>query len=167
MPVPKQYVTQGCSPLHACVLFMFNQLKEKYHVCGLVNLYNSTKFCHFAFSGKNKIMLHGVMRKSSRGLPKSVIQEEIKNTKEQAKVRGTTKAAVLEGDPECPDLVAFSVYDTKPVHFLSMACTSLKWTEKEKRVFDNDAGINVMMRFLCAEVNDDYNNGMNDVNVAN
>jgi len=61
---------------------MFDQLKEKYHVCRLDNLYNSTKFCCFGFSGKNKVMLHGLTRKSTRGLPKSVIQEEIKNAKE-------------------------------------------------------------------------------------
>jgi hypothetical protein len=49
---------------------------------------------------------------------------------EQAAVRGKTKAAVLEGDPDYKDLVAFSVYDTKLVHFLSTACTLLKWKEK-------------------------------------
>ena len=30
------------------------------------------------------------------------------------------KAALLEGDPHCLNLVASSVYDTKPVHYLSM-----------------------------------------------
>ncbi len=51
-------------------------------------------------------------------------------------MRGQTKAAVLEGDKECPNLVTFSVHDTKPVHFLSMSCTELKWIEKVKIVFD-------------------------------
>jgi hypothetical protein len=45
-------------------------------------------------------------------------------------MRGTTKAAVVTDDPEVPELFAFSVYDAKPVHFLSMACTGLKWIEK-------------------------------------
>jgi hypothetical protein len=75
-------------------------------------------------------MVHGVARKSDRGLPKLFVQEEIKKAKDAEKVRGTTKVAVLEDDPDCPKLVAFSVYDTKPVHFLSMAATSLKWIEK-------------------------------------
>ena len=35
-------------------------------------------------------------------------------------MRVKTKAAVLEGGVEFPDLVAFSVYDTNPVNFLSM-----------------------------------------------
>jgi hypothetical protein len=78
-----------------------------------------------------------VTRKSDQGLPSCVLQEEIKNQKEAEEVRGLTEAAVLQGDASCPNLVAFSVYDTKPVHFLSMCCTELKWVEKEKVVFDN------------------------------
>jgi len=63
-------------------------------------------------------------------------------------VRGLTKAAVLEGDKLCPNLVAFSVYNTKPVHFLSMSCTSLKWVERVKLVFDRKTEKRVQMRFL-------------------
>ena len=55
------------------------------------------------------------------GVPKSILQEEIKNVKQQMRVRGMTMAAVLTDDPECPNLVAFFVYDMKPVYFLSMA----------------------------------------------
>jgi hypothetical protein len=73
------------------------------------------------------------LEKMGVGLPKSVIQDEVKNKKQQEKVWGTTKAAVLTGDPEAPDLVAFSVYDTKPVHFLSMACKASSGLRKEKR----------------------------------
>ncbi len=51
---------------------------------------------------------------------------------------GTRKAAVLTSDPEAPNLVAFSVYDTKPAHFLSMACTGLKRIEK-KFLIENQA----------------------------
>ncbi len=81
-------------------------------------------------------MVHGVTRKSGCGLPSCVLQEELKNQKEAEKVRGLTKAAVLEGNAEYPNLVAFSVYDTKPVHFLSMPSTELKWIEKVKIFFD-------------------------------
>ena len=92
-------------------------------------------------------MVHGVCRKEGRGIPSCVLQKEVKKA-EQAAVRGQTKAAVLEDDPECPNLVAFSVYDTKPVHFLSTACTSVTWKEKTKRVYDKDSGVNVAMKFL-------------------
>jgi hypothetical protein len=82
------------------------------------NLYLSLKFCQKAFVGENKVMVHGITRKAARGLLSIIIQEE-KNKNSAALVRGTTKAAVLEGDPECPNIVAFSVYDQKPVNFLS------------------------------------------------
>ena len=36
-------------------------------------------------------------------------------------MRGKTKAAVLEGGVECPDIVAFSVYDTNSVLFFVSA----------------------------------------------
>ena len=112
--------------LHARVPFMFNQLKEKYHVCGLDNLYNSAKFCYEAFMGENKVMVLGITRKSGWGLPSCVLQVELKNAKDAEKVRETTKAAVLTSDLDCLNLVAFSVYDMKPVHFLLTACMSLK-----------------------------------------
>ena len=46
------------------------------------------------------------------------------------------KAAVLEWYIECPDLVAFCVYDTKPVHFLSMADEKMVWNINEKEIYD-------------------------------
>lgn len=166
MPAPKNYLDAGFSPLHARCLFLFDQLKEEHHVCGMDNLFSSVKFFREAYKGKNKVLCHGVTRKSGRGLPNCVIQEEVKNKKEQEKIRGTTKAAVLTDDPECPQMVAFSVYDTKPVHFLSMACTGLKWIEKKKKVFDKSVNKNVAMSFLRTEVTDTYNNGMNNVDIA-
>jgi hypothetical protein len=66
-------------------------------------------------------MVHGVYRKEGHGIPPCMLQKEVKKA-EQAAVRGRTKAAVLEGDPDCTDLVIFSVYDTKLVHFLSAGC---------------------------------------------
>ena len=46
----------------------------------------------------------------------------VKNQKELILVRGTVvKAAVLEGDPNCPKLLAALVYGTKPARYLSMA----------------------------------------------
>jgi hypothetical protein len=52
-------------------------------------------------------MVHGVCQKEGRRLPSCVLQKEVVKKSEQAAVRGTTKATVLEGDPECRDLVAF------------------------------------------------------------
>jgi len=162
---PKKYLKRKCSPLHSRVLFMFDQLPCKNVIVGLDNLYISARFCREALIGKNKVMVHGVCRKEGRGIPPCVLQKEVKRA-EQAAVRGKTKAAVLEGDPDCTDLVAFSVYDTKPVHFLSTACTTLQWKEITKKVYDKDAGMNVAMKFLCTELQDDYNHMMNHVDRA-
>ena len=43
---------------------------------------------------------------------------------------------------------------------------SLKWVEKVKWVYNKNEAKNVGMRFLWCEVNDDYNNGMNGIDIA-
>ena len=75
---------------------------------------------------KRKVMVHGVTRKGIRGIPQYFKQEEFKSRKGQLEVRGTVKTTVLRDDTDCPNLVASSVYDTKPVHFLSMVCQQLR-----------------------------------------
>ena len=81
-------------------------------------------------------------------------------------MRGTVKAAVLEGDPSCPQLVATSVYDAKPVHFLSMVSTSIEWIVKTRSVFNVETGRTELMCFLRLNHIDDYNNGMGHVDVS-
>ena len=80
------------------------------------NLYNSAAFCRAAFNHTRKILYQVVTRKGMRGIPPSVLQVEQKLRKDQIKVCGTVKAAFLEGDAACTNLVACSIYDTKPVH---------------------------------------------------
>jgi hypothetical protein len=145
---------------------LFDTLKDNYHQCGMDNLYNSVAFCKAAFKHPKKVLLHGVTRKGGRGIPACVLQDEVTNKKQQALVRGTVKAAVLEGDPECPNLVASSVYDTKPVHFLSMICDSIKWIVKEKSVFNVETGKMETLRFLRLNYINDYNYGMGHVDVS-
>ena len=58
--------------------------------------------------------ISGPTRKSGRGLPKCVILEEAKKAEAIHAVRGTVKAAVLEGDNEVPTLLAVS-YEWVPV----------------------------------------------------
>ena len=71
-------------------------------------------------------MMHGVTRASGRGLPEYVIQKEVTAVREKEKLTGTTKAAILVGDDEYPDMIVFSVHDSKPVNFLSTTATELK-----------------------------------------
>jgi hypothetical protein len=115
----------GLSTLHSRVVALFDCLQGKFHHCSMDNLYMSAKFARHAYLHAFKVLISGVTRKSMRGLPSCIMQEEVKTRSQQLKVRGTVKAAILEGDPQCPALVATSVYDTKPFHFLSMNCTSI------------------------------------------
>ena len=123
-PPPGRY-KQNLLPLHARVMSLFDGLEDLYHVCGVDNLYMSAMFCKDAYNHPCKIKLHGVARKGGRGLPTAVLQEEVTNKVEQEKVRGTVRAVELIGDLACLKLLAVSVYDTKPVHFLSMAAEKI------------------------------------------
>ena len=53
-----------------------------------------------------------------RGIPKHVVQKEVKIHKEHMTVRDIVKSAVVEVKPECSNIVASSVYDSEPVHYL-------------------------------------------------
>ena len=125
-------------------------------MCIRDSLYNSAKFCRAGYV-HSKVLINGVTRVGMRGLPKSVIQEVKKKKSDIAGVRGTVKAAVLLGDPNLPNLVASSVYDMKPVHFLSTCCKTIKWIIKERSCFNIDSGQTEVLRFLRLNQNDFYN----------
>ena len=58
------------------------------------------------------------------------------------------KVAKLEGDPGCTCLIASSVYDTKPVHYLSMISNKVKWIVKERLVYNAEIKQKETMRSL-------------------
>ena len=72
-------------------------------------------------------------------------------------MRGKTKAAILKGDPKCPDLISTSVYDTKPVHYLSMSSEELKWFGFEKDVYNIDTVAKEPLQFLRMCYINNYN----------
>ena len=111
-------------------------------------------------------MTHGVCRVHDRGLPKCMIMKEQTTEAAKALARGSVKAAVLKGDSVVKDMVAFAVYDTKPVHFISTAATSLKWKEKKRRVYNTRSNKITEISYLRTQMQDDYNNGMNDVDIS-
>ena len=61
-------------------------------------------------------------------MPFVVNQEELKK-RGQDWVRGTVKTAVFEGEIDCPNTVVSSVYNTKPVHFISTLTERNNWVE--------------------------------------
>jgi hypothetical protein len=80
---PRKYFQKKCSPLHARVLFLFDQLPSKNMVVGLDNLYISVRFCREAVIRKNNVTVHGVCQKEGRGIPPCVLQKEVKGMNEQ------------------------------------------------------------------------------------
>ena len=83
-----------------------------------------------------KPLVHGVTRKGGRDIPSCVQQQEAKNRKTADEVRGTVKVEKLEGDLGYSCFIASSVYDTKPVHYLSMISNKVKWIVKERLVYN-------------------------------
>ena len=82
---------------------------------------------------KPKTMVHGFFQQKRCGLPIYSVQEYYtKYGKKADDMRGETKSALLEGGVECPDIVFFSVYDTKLVYFLSMEDEKSVWNSNKK-----------------------------------
>ena len=163
---PKIMEGAKCSPLHARVLGLISQLPHKYYTMGLDNLYMSAKLCRLAYSMEQKVMIHGVTRPSLRGIPPIVKQEEVKRKEDLEKVRHTVKAAVLKGDSVIQNLVAVSLYDTKPVYFLSSACEGIKWITKARKVYDQRKQSTFKMDFHRLNIVDFYNLNMGSVDQA-
>ena len=148
-PPPQKYIIKNLSPLHSRVMWLFDSLNDNAHQVAMDNLYNSAAFCRACrYNHERKVLVHGVARKGGRGVPACVLQTEVLNRHAQIAVRGTVKAAVLEGDPGCPNLIATSVYDTKPVHYLSMISEEISWQVEEKKVYNVDTGGVEFLKFL-------------------
>ena len=58
------------------------------------------------------------------------------------------KAVILEGNPDCPNLVSISIYNTKSIHYLSMVSDKLKWKRVSKLVFNVNTGETALLEFL-------------------
>ena len=119
-----------------------------------------------AYTHIRKFKVHGVVRKEICDIPNCVKQEEEKNRNKEINVRGVVKAAVLKGDPECHNLVASSVYDTKPAPFFSMVYKKVSWVVKERLVYNVDTGVKDIFNFLRMGYTDVYNDEMGDVDIA-
>lgn len=128
-PPPKKY--NFYSPLFARVFALFDTLEDKHHHVA----FDTAWFCRAAYvDHPMKQLTHGVTRKGGRRIPSCVQQEEITKKDDLDRVRGIVKVAKLEVDPECSCLIASSVYDTNPVHYLNMVSDMVKWIVKEKSV---------------------------------
>lgn len=157
---------ENMSPLHQRVLSLISQLPHKNYTLGMDNLFNSAKLARAAKNMPQRVMTHGVVRVSGRGVPSCVLQKEVSKKEDQERVRNTVHAAVVKGDSVCSDLVCISVYDTKPVYILSNACTEIKWTKKERKVWSKAKNEYVNGHFYRLNLIDFYNHNMGNVDLA-
>ncbi len=74
------------------------------------NLFNSVKLAPATYLLPKPVFVHGVLRKSGRGCPPCVMQEEELGKHTHA-ARGTVKAAVLKEDSVSSDLVVALCYE--------------------------------------------------------
>ena len=105
------------------------------------NLYNSGEFCRESYKHDKMVIFYGLARKGMRGIPAVVKQEEFKNRKKKIQVIGTVRAEVLQGDKECPKIVASSIYDAKPIKVGGEDKESLQcrhWTDQDNEVFTHE-----------------------------
>ena len=62
--------------------------------------------------------------------------EKVTNKGKLLAIKGTTKAAVLVGDPGCPHLVVVTVYDNVPVRFITTAHETIEWTQQWRKAYN-------------------------------
>ncbi len=110
------------------------------------NLFNSKMLYEELY--RTEALAHGVGHANYQGIPSSIIQKEKKNVLRAEHLCGTTMAARLLHHDACPDLLAMSVYNTKPVHILSSAAECGEWIVKEREVWSGIIQKNAMMKYL-------------------
>ena len=76
----------------------------------------------------------GILRKNQ--VPECVQMEKVTNKGKLLAIKGTTKAAVLVGDPGCPHLVVVTVYDNVPVRFITTAHETIEWTQQWRKAYN-------------------------------
>lgn len=160
----EKYKHLDLSPTAKRVVWLAESLKNEWTRIFMDNLFNSRKLFTALFIAL--CLGHGVTRKSGRGLPPAVLQAEEKNKAKAEAARGTTKAARLVNCPECPDLLAVSCYDTKPVNMLSTASETVEWVHKKRKIWSAIHQEVRLVGFLRLNFIDDYNNGMNFVDMS-
>ena len=165
-PAPQHFLNKGFSPLSSRVLCLLSQLPNKNYVCGMDNLYMSTKLSHACYTSAQKVMTHGVTRCNGRGLPKCITQQEVTRKEDLQRQRGTLKVAQLVNDPACDGFLALSLYDQKPVYLLTNACNNVEWIKKERSCWHKEKGKKVNVPYYRLNVIDMYNHNMNNVDIA-
>ena len=80
-PSPRKCKRMGLSDLHARVMALFDSLDDCYTRIWMDNLYVSAKFCRSSYNHDKKLLVAGVARLGSKGVPRHIIQREPKEPK--------------------------------------------------------------------------------------
>jgi hypothetical protein len=145
---------------------MFSRFKDVGHIVKIDNnLFVLVNLAREAFALDKKVLIHGVIRKSQRGVPPIILQEALSG-KSEVRARGTLKAAVLKNDSKSSDLVVASCYDQKPFYMLSHITEFVGWAEKEKNVYSSSLNRTVEYKFLRFNMSHEYNYEMNDNDIV-
>ena len=80
--------------------------------------------------------------------------------------RGTVKAAVIYEIPDLTGLIYVLVYETKPVHFLSICYNEIKWIHKTNQVYDPESEIVCDAHLLSLNINKSYNHNINSADLS-
>ena len=162
--VGPKYKHLALAPLACRVVWLAERLPNRWTRLYMDNLYNSEKLFSALFIAES--LAHGVVRTYARGFPSDILQKEEKNKDRAEKLRGTTMAARLINSDACPDLLAISLYDTKPVHLLSTTASEVRWMVKHRKVWSTAVQKMAMMKYLRLNVIEEYNNNMNSTDIA-
>jgi hypothetical protein len=134
-----------------------NAMKQQWRTLTRDNLYNTPKFARYVYKNFHVKVL-GIMRKNVA--PKCVAMEKATTKATLEAVKGTTKAAVMTGDPDCPNLLCVTVYDNVPVRFITTAHEQITWERHQRMVYNYKTARTESVPFLRLNLIDDYNHWM-------
>lgn len=150
----------GVAPTFARMLWLIERTGGKWHRIYCDNLYISAAVLRRALALKT--LVAGTCREGGRGFPPIADQAVAKGVAAVAAAKDTVKAAVSTDSA----LLAVSVYDSKPVRLMSTIHTTAAMLDKTRSVWDANTKKHVPMTYKRLNIVDDYNHGMNSVDLA-
>ena len=115
---------------------------------------------------KKVFMVHGVAREKGRGVPVCLCKKKEKTDIAVVKAMWTLKVATIRDDPEALVLVLLPLYDINPFYFMSNVYKEKKRKQITLQMWHKGFQIMVEMPFLHLNCIGDYNNGMNNLDLA-
>ncbi|KAK3288696.1 hypothetical protein CYMTET_3835 [Cymbomonas tetramitiformis] len=160
-PTPMPLTQKHASDLHNRCLYLIKRLKFQWTRIYMDNLFTSRRFLQWGY--EEKVLMAGVARATARGVPDCVVQVEAKSKADLEKAVGCVKVARTADFK----IIAASVYDAKPVHFLSSIHTKVHMITKTRTVWSTENKCRQELGFERLNTADDYNNNMNGVAAVN